>query len=60
MFRYIKQVYRLICDRFDFLYNVNLEKLQKENEYYCRMTDGGFVIKDIVPKTKEERIQVYR
>jgi hypothetical protein len=34
--------------------------LQIENDYYCKMTDGGFLIKDVVPKTKEERIQVYR
>ena len=60
MFKYIKKLYKLICDRFDFLYTVNLEKLQIENDYYCKMTDGGFLIKDVVPKTKEERIQVYR
>ena len=64
MLKYIKKCYSYICEtisnRFEYLYGVNKNRLEQENDFYCRITDGGFVIKNIIPKTKEERIQIYR
>jgi hypothetical protein len=64
MFNYIKKCYSYLCEtlsnRLDYLYGVNKNQLEQENQYYCRMTDGGFVMKNSIPKTREERIQVYR
>lgn len=64
MLKYIKKYYSYLCEtisnRFEYLYGVNKNLLEKENEIYCRLTDGGFVINNNVPKTKEELIQLYR
>jgi len=64
MFNYIKKCYSYLCEtlsnRFEYIYGVNKNQLEQENQYYCRMTDGGFVMKNSIPKTREERIQVYR
>jgi hypothetical protein len=64
MLKYIKRCYIYIYDtissKFDFFYGINKSRLEEENEYYCRMTDGGFLIKDVVPKTREQSIQAYR
>jgi hypothetical protein len=61
MLKYISTCYSYICEtiskRLEYLYGVNRNQLEEENEYYCKMTDGGFVIKENIPKTKEERIQ---
>ena len=64
MLKYIKSCYSYVCEmisnRFEYVYGVNKNQLEQENNYYCKMTDGGFVIKNSIPKTREERIQVYR
>ena len=64
MLKYIKNCYSYVCEiisnRFEYLYGVNKNQLEQENAYYCKMTDGGFVINNSIPKTREERIQVYR
>jgi hypothetical protein len=64
MFNYIMNCYYSFCEtfstKFETLYRVNKNRLEQENQYYCKMADGGFVIKNSIPKTREERIQVYR
>ena len=64
MLKYIKSCYSYVCEiisnNFEYVYRVNKHQLEEENKYYCKMTDGGFVIKNSIPKTREERIQVYR
>lgn len=53
-------IYETISNKFEYLHGVNKNRLEEENDYYCKITDGGFVIKNSIPKTREERIQVYR
>jgi hypothetical protein len=49
MLKYIKNCYSYLCEilsnKFETLYRVNKNRLEQENQHYCRMTDGGFVIK---------------
>jgi hypothetical protein len=44
----------------EYVKGFNKTGLEEENDYYCKLSDGGFVIKNSIPKTREERIQVYR
>ena len=64
MLKYIKNCYSYLCEilsnKFETLYRVNKNRLEQENQHYCKMTDGGFVIKNSIPKTRKETIQVYR
>lgn len=61
---YVKSFYSYICETIstmtEYVKGVNQTRLEEENDYYCRLSDGGFVIKNNIPKTREERIQVYR
>lgn len=64
MLNYIMNCYYSFCEtistKLEYLYGVNKNQLEQENQHYCRMTDGGFVMKNSIPKTKEQLIQVYR
>jgi hypothetical protein len=53
-------IYEALSTKFETLYGVNKNQLEQENQHYCKMTDGGFVMKNSIPKTKEQRIQAYR
>ena len=61
---YVKNFYSYICETIsnmtEYVKGVNQTRLEEENDYYCRLSDGGFVIKNDIPKTREERIQVYK
>lgn len=61
---YIKSCYSYICETIsnmtEYVKGVNKTGLEEENDYYCKLSDGGFVIKNSIPKTRKERIQVYR
>lgn len=61
---YMKSCYSYICETISnmtgYVKGVNKTLLDEENDNYCRLSDGGFVIKNSIPKTREERIQVYR
>ena len=64
MLKYISSCYSYVCEifskRLEYLQSIDKSRLEQENDYYCRITDGGFVIKENIPKTKKEFIQVYR
>lgn len=51
MLKYIKSCYSYVCEiisnNFEYVYRVNKHQLEEENKYYCKMTDGGFVIKKV-------------
>jgi hypothetical protein len=55
MLKYIKSCYSYVCEmisnRFEYVYGVNKNQLEQENNYYCKMTDGGFVIKKVEEPT---------
>ena len=55
MLKYIKSCYSYVCEmisnRFEYAYGVNKNQLEQENNYYCKMTDGGFVIKKVEEPT---------
>ena len=55
MLKYIKSCYSYVCEmisnRFEYAYGVNKNQLEQENNYYCKMTDGGFVIKIVEEPT---------
>jgi hypothetical protein len=55
MFNYIINCYYSFCEtlsnRFDYLYGVNKNRLEQENQHYCKMIDGGFVIKKVEEPT---------
>ena len=53
-------IYETISNMTEYVKGVNKTRLEEENDYYCRLSDGGFVIKNSIPKTRKEHIQVYR
>ena len=55
MLKYISSCYSYVCEiiskRLEYLQSIDKSRLEQENDYYCRITDGGFVIKKVEEPT---------